>query len=188
MRPKAVFGLGNPGDRYAHTRHNVGAAAVLTYVAQSAKDPTFEQDGFSRVYAFKRHLCVLPRTYMNLSGVAVGDAVERLDLDVERCLVVYDDVSIPFGHLRLRRGGSAGGHNGMQSVLDHLGSQDVPRLRVGVGGGVPAGALKDYVLASFTQAEQQQLPKLLQAAAKAIELFLEFDLQTAMNRCNGPAL
>jgi len=188
MGLRAVFGLGNPGDRYANTRHNVGAAAVLTYVAQSPEDPTFEQDGFSRVYAFEHHVCVLPQTYMNLSGVAVSDVVKRHSLDVDRCLVVYDDVSIPFGHLRLRRSGSAGGQNGMQSVLDHLGCHDVPRLRVGIGGDVPAGALKDYVLSPFTRAEQKHLPKLLQAAAKAIELFLEVDLQTAMNRCNGPAL
>lgn len=185
---KAVFGLGNPGDRYLHTRHNVGAEAVLAYLKHIEFKSSPQEEGFSLVYSVGNQLCVLPQTYMNLSGVAVADVVNAHRLNFENCLIAYDDVSLPFGHLRLRPGGSSGGQNGMASVIEHLHSEEISRLRIGIGNPIPPGKLVDYVLSPFSNAEREQLPNVLQQAASAIECFMKTDLLTAMNRFNGPAI
>lgn len=185
---KAVFGLGNPGDRYLHTRHNVGAAAVLAYLEYSEFKSSPREDGFSLVYSLENQLCVLPQTYMNLSGVAVADIVNAHRLNLENCLMAYDDVSLPFGQLRLRPSGSSGGQNGMASVIEHLHSEEIPRLRIGIGNPIAPGKLVDYVLAPFSDAEREQLPNVLKQAAAAIECFMNAGLLSAMNRFNGPAI
>jgi len=186
MNKKAVFGLGNPGDRYKHTRHNIGAEALLTYIGQTKKKIQPEEDGFSMVYAFKNHLCLLPQTYMNLSGVAVADAVEYHQLDLDDCLIVYDDVDIPLGQLRIRESGGPGGQNGMKSIIGQLGTRDFPRMRIGIGQAEFEGELGDFVLDPFERDEQALLTKVLYRAAEAIKCFLDENLQTSMNRFNGP--
>jgi PTH1 family peptidyl-tRNA hydrolase len=188
MLKKAVFGLGNPGDRYTNTRHNIGANAVIEYVQQFHPKARFKEDGFSLVCDLGDLLCVLPQTYMNLSGVAVADIVQHYQLELENCLIVYDDVAIQFGHLRIRQGGSAGGQNGMKSVIEHLHSQDVARLRVGVGQTEFHGDLAKFVLNPFDDEEKKQLPPFLSSAAKCIASFIKDDLNTAMNRFNGAAI
>ena len=186
MAMKAVFGLGNPGARYANTRHNIGAEAVLTYIGQTKQKIQPQEDGFSIVYPFKNHLCVLPQTYMNLSGVAVADMVEHHQLDLKNCLIAYDDVDIPLGQLRIREAGGPGGQNGMKSIIGQLGTREFPRLRIGIGQDGLSGDLGDYVLGKFEPDEQELLTKVLYKAADAIKCFLEEDLQTMMNRFNGP--
>lgn len=185
---KAAFGLGNPPDRYARTRHNIGAEAVLAFLDRVHWRGQPQAVGLAQVYPLNGHLAALPQTFMNLSGIAVKDVVAHFGLALARCLIVYDDVSLPFGHLRLREAGGAGGHNGMASVLEHLGSREVPRLRIGIGDHPPPGGLADFVLGPFTPEERAHLPAVLGRAAQAIECFLAHDLETAMNRFNGPAL
>jgi len=187
---KAVFGLGNPQDRYAHTRHNIGASAVSEFVRRHHPKSAFKEEGFSLVCAADHHLLVLPQTYMNLSGVAVGDIASHYHLAPENCLIVYDDVAIPFGHLRIRRSGRAGGQNGMRSVIEHLQSQDIPRLRIGIGPTEPGnqGDLSEYVLTRFDAEEQARLPALLKQATACISCFLEHGVESAMNRFNGEAI
>ncbi len=186
MSKKAVFGLGNPGDRYKPTRHNIGAEAVLTYIGQTKQRIRPKEDGFSLAYEFKNHLCFLPQTYMNLSGVAVADAVEYHQLSLKDCLIVYDDVDIPLGQLRLRESGGPGGQNGMKSIIGQLGSRNFPRLRIGIGQENFGGDLGEFVLDRFDREEQELLTKVLYKAADAIACFLNENLQTSMNRFNGP--
>jgi PTH1 family peptidyl-tRNA hydrolase len=188
MLIKAVFGLGNPGDRYKNTRHNIGTKAVIEYVQQFQPKARFKEDGFSLSCNLGDHLCVLPQTYMNLSGVAVADIVKHYQLELENCFIVYDDAAIPFGHLRIRQNGSAGGQNGMKSVIEHLQSQQIARLRIGVGHPDFTGDLADFVLNPFDQEEQNQLPKFLNITSKCIASFINKDLNTAMNRFNGAAI
>jgi len=188
MAMKAVFGLGNPGDRYALTRHNVGARAVLSYVQGHRPPPRPQEEGFSIVYRWADHLCVLPQTYMNRSGIAYVDALEQFGIDPAQSLVIFDDADLPFGQLRLRRSGGAGGQKGMASILEHVGHQEVPRLRIGIGSAHRPADLAQFVLEPFSASERELLPKVLSRACDAMECFMRFDVQTAMNRFNGAAL
>lgn len=185
---KAVFGLGNPGDRYALTRHNVGARAVMAYVQSHRPLPAPQEEGFSIAYRWPDRLCILPQTYMNRSGIAYVDALEQFGIGPAQSLVVFDDADLPFGHLRLRQSGGAGGQKGMASILEHVGHQEVPRLRIGIASLVRPADLARFVLEPFSAAEQDLLPRVLNRAREAIECFVRFDLQTAMNRFNGEAL
>lgn len=185
MAIEAVFGLGNPEDRYAPTRHNLGARAVATYLqGRRTALPRPQEVGPARVYPFPDHLVVFPQTFMNLSGRAVAAVVQAFTLKPEALLIVYDDVALPFGRLRLRPGGGAGGHNGMASVLEALGTRAVPRLRLGIGDDVPADDLVGYVLAPFTPEEEKRLPDFLIRAARAIDYCVRQGLTAAMNRFN----
>lgn len=188
MFNKAIFGLGNPEDRYRHTRHNVGVQAVETYVQTKSKNPHPEEDGFSLVYRLEPHLLVLPQTYMNLSGVAVKDILDSYQLSPADCLIVYDDANLPFGHLRLRERGGPGGQKGMASVIEQLQTQAIPRLRIGINDGKPRSDLSAFVLADFTAQEREKLPLILTRAAQAIQAFLEQNILQAMSLYNGPAL
>ena len=125
-----------------------------------------------------------PQTYMNLSGKAVREAVRYFDLPLENCLVVYDEVALPLGKIRFRRSGSAGGHRGMQSIIDHLGSQEIPRLRVGIAGEHSADNLTGYVLAKFARSEQGLLDEGLEDSEEGIEVFLSEGIDRAMARFN----
>ncbi len=185
MATKAVFGLGNPGDRYADTRHNLGAHAVRAHLDARKSLPRPREEGFCLVYPFRDHIVAFPNTYMNLSGAAVAELVRARGLAPSDCLVAHDDVDLPLGALRLRPGGGDGGHNGVASVIEHLGTRDFPRLRLGIGHAFPPGGMVDYVLGRFTAEEQAHLAELLEHAAGAIRCFVRQGIQTAMNRFNG---
>jgi len=188
MFDKAIFGLGNPEDRYQHTRHNVGEQAVRAYLRDTARGGRFKEDGFSLVYRLKPYLIVLPQTYMNLSGVAVKDILDAYSLPPENCLIVYDDVSLPFGQLRLRERGGAGGQKGMASIIEQLQTQAIPRLRIGIDDGVAKSDLSRFVLQEFTTQQREQLALIFKRTTKAICTFFEKDIHVAMNLYNGPAL
>lgn len=187
MVMKAVFGLGNPGDRYALTRHNVGARAVLAYVQGHKPPPPAREEGFSIVYRLSDHLCVLPQTYMNRSGIAYVDALDQFGIKPADSLVVFDDADLPFGQLRVRQSGGAGGQKGMASILAHMGHQQIPRMRIGIGGELRPSDLSGFVLEPFSVQEQERLPRVLNTARQAIECFLLYGVQAAMNRFNGLA-
>jgi PTH1 family peptidyl-tRNA hydrolase len=183
-----IVGLGNPGERYARTRHNIGFEGLdtlarrhnLEFRGKRANSLIAEGN-----IAGQRVALVKPQTFMNLSGQAVSALRGWYKIDPAReLLVVYDDLDLPFGKLRLRERGSAGTHNGMRSIVGQLGSNEFPRLRVGIDqppGKMDAAA---YVLSRFRKEEEAELPFLLDTIADAVELLLREGLTAAMNKYN----
>ncbi|MBM4381888.1 MAG: aminoacyl-tRNA hydrolase [Deltaproteobacteria bacterium] len=188
---KLIVGLGNPGPRYALTRHNIGARVVGALAAE-LRVPLAEERFFGRFgageIAGERVGLLLPETWMNASGGSVAEAVAELPIeDVSRDLIVaLDDVDLPFGRLRLRARGSSGGQRGLADVLAVLAREDVPRLRIGVGRSAePARDTKDYVLDAFSPEENAVLPALIARAGDALRCFATAGIAEAANRFNG---
>jgi PTH1 family peptidyl-tRNA hydrolase len=182
---KAIVGLGNPGPRYKGTRHNVGFDVIDELAARASL--TFEAAPAEALLARWRALDVLlvkPLTFMNLSGQAVGEVVRYFKIVVPDVLIVLDEAQLPLGKLRARARGSAGGHNGLKSVIEHLGV-DVSRLRVGVGRGDDRRDLSDHVLARFDAGESAEVERMTGRAADAAELFVTEGIAAVMNRYNG---
>jgi len=186
---KLVAGLGNPGLEYAWTRHNLGWLVADQVISRlHLKGPVNRFHGllWGPCRVGSDSLFVLkPLTYMNLSGKSVLAAVRELNLPPEECLIVVDDVALPFGTLRLRASGSAGGHNGIASILGALQTLHVPRLRCGIGRPVQAKGLADYVTDRFDSEEQGQLDSFLEKAADAVMLWIRLGIDRAMNRVNA---
>jgi PTH1 family peptidyl-tRNA hydrolase len=186
---KLVVGLGNPGAEYASSRHNAGFMVIERLLASlPAGRFTESHSASSRFFSgrFRRSPLYLqqPLTYMNLSGEAVACAAGRLQLEPSEILIVSDDMDLPLGRLRLRRGGSDGGHNGLKSVIAELGSADFRRLRLGIGRPEHRGEVIDHVLSAFTPDEQRRFDAELDAAVKAVKLVLSVPFQLAMNEVN----
>jgi len=204
--PKLILGLGNPGETYRDTRHNVGFKVVeelarrwrlelgrlechslVAEPAPSAEpaDPTTPE--IPATPADTTAWLALPQTYMNRSGYAARCLVERHGFEPESVLVVYDEVNLPLGRLRLRKAGSPAGHRGLESILENLRSDQIPRLRLGVAGpdGPPPGPdLPDFVLAPFAAAEKEAVGEMVARAADACESWLREGADAAMNRFN----
>jgi PTH1 family peptidyl-tRNA hydrolase len=182
-----VVGLGNPGRRYQGTRHNIGFA-VADEVAHRRKAEFESGRGETLAARCGRGpdavLVVKPLTMMNLSGDAVAAVAGFYKVDPAAILVVADDVNLPLGRLRLRARGSAGGHNGFKSIIGCLGTEEFPRLRVGVGRGDPRRDLADHVLARFDDDERDEVERAIARAADAVETFLAEGIEAAMNRHN----
>jgi peptidyl-tRNA hydrolase, PTH1 family len=178
-----LVGLGNPGREYSATRHNIGFMVLDRLAALSGTafraDKKWQADVASDGDVW---LCK-PQTYMNLSGESVSAIARFHKIDPARVLVVLDDMALPLGRLRLRERGSAGGHNGLQSILDHLGTREVPRLRVGIGAAEP-GAATGHVLGRFTVDERPLVTQSVERAVEAIRFAQSNDLPAAMNRFN----
>ena len=184
---KAIVGLGNPGREYAGTRHNIGFD-VLDEVARRWHVQLRPWKSVADVAVVSNRSVVLvePQTYMNLSGDAVSRIVAFHKLAPTDVLVVVDEVQLPLGRLRVRRNGSAGGHNGLKSITQHIGAE-FPRLRIGVGRGDPKLDLADHVLSTFGREEREAVADLVSRAADAVELFAGEGLDVVMNRFNpGP--
>jgi PTH1 family peptidyl-tRNA hydrolase len=183
-RFRLVAGLGNPGREYDRTRHNAGFLAVDALARRAgvafAHEPKWNAD-IARVGDLA---LMKPMTFMNLSGESVGDYCHFYKLEPEQALIVIDDAALPLGRLRLRGSGSAGGHNGMESVLMHLGSERVPRLRIGIGGAVK-DSLVGHVLGKFSADEQPALEQAVGRAADAVEFARANGIEAAMNRFNS---
>lgn len=183
-----IVGLGNPGPRYEGTRHNVGRDAVAALAAGRAVplDRLKHNARYGTLaLAGHRALLAIPTTYMNESGRAVGPLAGFYRIPPERVLVVFDEVDLPLGRLRLRPSGGAGGHNGMKSIIRALGSEDFPRLRLGVGRPPEGWDTADHVLARFRDDERRQAEELVEAGVAAIERVLREGVQAAMNTING---
>ncbi len=182
-----IIGLGNPGLRYARNRHNVGFQCVRRLAAVHGI-PLERRE--KRALLGKGTLCgqpvllALPQTFMNDSGSSVAPLVRFYHIDLPRLLVVYDDLDLPLGALRLRPAGGSGGHKGMRSIIQHLGSEAFPRLRIGIGR--PPGRMDpaDYVLQDFGPAEKPILEETLERAVAAIETWLSEGIEKAMDRYN----
>jgi len=186
---KLIVGLGNPGTNYARTRHNVGFL-VLDLLAQQlgAKSPGKAFSGLCAKVDLPggRALLLWPQTYMNDSGHSVAAAVRKHGIAPENVLVIYDDIDTPCGRLRMRREGSAGTHNGMKSIIACLGTQQFPRLRIGIDPAPPGIELKDYVLQKPTQVQYKALNQTLSEAAACAGLWLEGQsMDAVMQRANG---
>jgi PTH1 family peptidyl-tRNA hydrolase len=182
-----IVGLGNPGPRYERTRHNAGfllvgeLAAAHGIAIRQERHGALVGDGGIGAH---RCLLALPQTYMNRSGDSVRRLLSFTGLEPGALVVVHDDMDLPLGRLRLRRGGGAGGHRGIASLLEHLGSPDFTRLKIGVGrppDGVPA---EGYVLQEFAASERDTLGDTLARGVAALEVFLARGLEAAMNACN----
>ncbi|MFO7692765.1 MAG: aminoacyl-tRNA hydrolase [Vicinamibacterales bacterium] len=184
---RVVVGLGNPGRRYQGTRHNIGFA-VADEVARRGQAVFESGRGETLTARVGRGpaslLVVKPLTMMNLSGEAVAAVAGFYKVDPSAILVAADDVNLPLGRLRLRAQGTAGGHNGLKSIIGHLGTEGFPRLRVGVGRGDPRRDLADHVLAMFDDDERDEVDRAIARAADAVETFLAEGIEAAMNRYN----
>jgi len=184
-----LVGLGNPGIRYAHTRHNAGFWVIDELAFRGGakfKDIKFNAFITETVLAGENVLLAKPLTFMNRSGLAVRALLEHFPLGIEDLLVIYDDMDLPPGRLRLRPKGGSGGHKGMASIIAQLGSEDFSRLRLGVGR--VSGDFQDeadFLLTPLTPEEKEQMHDLVLTAADAVEVFLAGGAEEAMNRYNA---
>ncbi len=181
-----IAGLGNIGPEYAETRHNIGFMVMDRLAAEA--DLTFESGRYGNT-ATLRHkgrqfVMLKPSTYMNLSGKAVRYHMDAQKVPLDRLLVVTDDLALPFGRVRLRGKGSDGGHNGLRSIQEILGTTQYPRLRVGIGSNFPSGTQVGYVLSPFSEAERGDLPQIISFCAKAVLSFGTAGLSRTMNDFN----
>lgn len=181
--------LGNPGDQYENTRHNVGFM-VADQLGERYRLPIqkLKFKALTNVFTIsgEKVLVMKPVTYMNLSGEAVGEAARFYKLPPERVLVISDDVSLPVGKLRIRKGGSAGGHNGLKSIIQHLGTDQFPRIKVGVGQKPhPDYDMADWVLSKFAGEDLKTITEAIRKAADAVECLIQEGPDKAMNRFNG---
>jgi PTH1 family peptidyl-tRNA hydrolase len=184
-----IVGLGNPGQAYVDTRHNCGFM-VVDHLSQRWQIPLQLEKRFQGLYGEGRsphtkQRLLKPETYMNLSGQSVRAVLDWYKLDPALILVIYDDMDLPLGRLRLRASGSAGGHNGMKSLIQHLGTDSFPRLRIGIGNPQGKKEVVGHVLGGFTPAEKPCLTQVLKAAADSVETILKQDLLAAMNQFNA---
>jgi PTH1 family peptidyl-tRNA hydrolase len=190
-----IIGLGNPGSKYHNTRHNIGFV-VIDKLAEFFKVESFEFEN-SYLYALngykeKQIALLKPLTFMNASGVAVREFLEQNEVELKSLLIIYDDVNLDFGVIRLRPSGSDGGQNGMKSVIYEMQTEEIPRLRIGIKNEeelerfkVPQGYdLADYVLTIFTDNEYEQIDELVNESKNAVLCFIEEGIEAAMNKYN----
>jgi PTH1 family peptidyl-tRNA hydrolase len=180
---KLVAGLGNPGQEYVYTRHNMGWAVVDYWARErSLGGPVSKFRG--EFWRDRDFILLKPLTFMNLSGFAVRDVFDFYKMEPSDVLVVYDDIALPFGRLRLRGGGSAGGHRGLASVIACLGTPEVPRLRIGVGNSVSGNRI-GWVLGRLPDEEMRALPDVLANAVAGVEAWASLGVERAMSRVNA---
>ena len=183
-----VVGLGNPGSKYINTRHNIGFRVVEKLAEKyntSIRKRLFSNARECRLTSSGRKLLLIqPLTFMNLSGIAVKGYLKRLKLDKDSLLVICDDVNLPFGQIRLRPNGSAGGHNGLSSIIERLGDANFPRLRIGVGSEGTIRDLSEYVLSDFKEDELIDVEGAISQAVAACECWLRVGINKAMNTYN----
>jgi PTH1 family peptidyl-tRNA hydrolase len=190
---KLIAGLGNPGPKYRGTRHNIGFEVVEELARRAGT--TFESSPAEALIAKIRPgtsvnrsdepvLLAKPLTFMNLSGQAIGDVLRYFKIDAADLLVIVDEAQLPLARLRARADGSAGGHNGLKSIIEHVGTH-FPRLRIGVGRGDNRRDLADHVLARFEQDEAGEVDRMIQRAADAAEMFVTAGIAAVMNGFNG---
>ncbi len=182
---RAIIGLGNPGDRYANTRHNAG----FMVIDELARRWQLEFRPGKGNYVFAKSapqdaFLMKPGTFMNNSGQAVRHLMDYFKIDTENCMLVFDDLDILFPEIRLRKQGGAGTHRGMQSVIQHLDQPNFPRMRMGIGGDQGRRLSEDFVLENYSKEELNILPEQLGKAADAVEYWLKGDIDNTMNRFN----
>ncbi|MCL2163716.1 MAG: aminoacyl-tRNA hydrolase [Oscillospiraceae bacterium] len=186
-----IAGLGNPGKRYENTRHNVGFCAVDCISRRfnvAFKKVRFDGDITEIMHQGKKIILVKPLTYMNNSGDCIRKVTRFYKLSLECLVIIYDDIDIPVGTLRIRQSGGAGTHNGMRSVIDELGDEGFPRIRIGIGKPPDYFDLKDYVLTGFSDHEKLEAERMISEAAIAAIDIVEFGAEKSMNLHNSRKL
>ncbi|HOZ96243.1 MAG TPA: aminoacyl-tRNA hydrolase [Niabella sp.] len=182
-----IVGLGNIGNEYAHTRHNIGFDVVAAFVHKHGGQ--FKQDRLAYVaevkWKGKFFVCVCPTTYMNLSGRAFKYWLDKEKIGIENTITVVDELALPITKLRMRGTGSAGGHNGLKSIQETISSTDYPKLRFGIGQNFPKGMQSEYVLGKWTKEEEPFVKLKIEKSVEAIEIFASQGLNAAMNKINN---
>jgi len=184
---KLIVGLGNPGKQYDQTRHNIGFE-VIDNLSDRLNIP-LDQSKFKGIYGVgyvngERVFLLKPLTYMNLSGESIRAVMDYFDIDVEDLVVIYDDLDLPVGKIRLRQKGSAGGHNGIKSTIAHVGTQNFNRIRIGIDRPTNGMKVSDYVLGRFSKEEQDVLEGVITTCAKACEDWFKDSFLKVMNEYN----
>lgn len=183
-----IVGLGNPGVEYAATRHNIGFD-MITYLSDKYNIPVNSREGKALVgkgiLAGEKVMLAQPQTYMNLSGESVQALMDYYKIDIEDLLVIYDDISLDVGQIRMRGKGSAGGHNGIKSIIQHTGTQEFARIKIGVGQKPEGGDLVKHVLGRFSREEDGMFRDVFALAEEGLLAWLQEDMKSAMNKVNG---
>lgn len=183
-----IAGLGNPSKTYEGTRHNVGFTMIDVIGSKFDIDVTTRKHKAlvgRGVIDGMRVILAKPQTYMNLSGESIREIADFYKIEPENIIIIYDDISLDVGQLRIRKKGSAGGHNGVKNIIAHLGTQEFPRIKVGIGNKPEGWDLADYVLSRYSNAEQQALEEAAEGVVGALKLMLADDIDGAMNRYNA---
>ena len=182
-----IAGLGNIGNEYAHTRHNIGFDVVMAFVTRHEAVLKTDRLAFSAEFRWKgkTFVCICPTTYMNLSGRAVKYWMDKEKISKEQLLVVLDDIALPLSRIRLRPGGSDAGHNGLKSIQEALGTSDYPKLRFGIGNDYPKGMQSDFVLGKWRKEEEPLVKKKIDLCVEVIEAFATAGINNAMNKYNN---
>lgn len=186
-RPFLVVGLGNPGKNYRETRHNIGFMVVDQIAAELGlrwQEKSKRYEICSALVSDKQVFFVKPLKFMNTSGEIVRELLMADRIPLDHLIVICDDLNLPFGRIRIRGSGSNGGHNGMASIIQRLGSKEFARIRVGIGADFNKGEMSDFVLARFVKAEKKMLPEIISITSQATLTILTEDLDSAMNRFN----
>ena len=183
-----IVGLGNPGVEYAATRHNIGFD-MITYLSDKYNIPVNSREGKALVgkgiLAGEKVMLAQPQTYMNLSGESVRALMDYYKIDIEDLLVIYDDISLDVGQIRMRGKGSAGGHNGIKSIIQHTGTQEFARIKIGVGQKPEGGDLVKHVLGRFSREEDGMFRDVFALAEEGLLAWLQEDMKSAMTKVNG---
>ena len=183
-----IVGLGNPGIEYAATRHNIGFDMV-TYLSDRYDIPLRSREGKALVgkgiIEGQKVMLAQPQTFMNLSGESVRALMDFYKLDIEDLVIIYDDINLQVGQIRIRPKGSAGGHNGIKSIIQHIGTQEFARIKIGVGGKPEGGDLVKHVLGRFSREEDEMFRDVFALAEEGLQAILMDDIASAMNKVNG---
>jgi len=182
-----IVGLGNPGEAYANTRHNVGAMVVKACCRELGvrlRGRGFQSRYVITFFESKALMLFCPITYMNRSGLAVKACAEHFDLEPSDLLVVHDDLDLPVGRLKMVRRGGSGGHKGVQSIIEHLGSDAFPRLKIGIGRPRFGESIEQFVLSPFYEDDLEVMEKVAKTAVRACRWFVSLGVEAAMDRTN----
>ena len=184
---KLIVGLGNPGKEYANTRHNIGFDVIET-LAEQENIPVLEKKHKAVIgkgyIGGQKVILAKPQTYMNLSGESIREIADFYKIEPENMIIIYDDISLDVGRLRIRKKGSAGGHNGIKNIIAHLGTDVFPRIKVGIGEKPQGWDLADYVLGRFSKEDRELIKEGFECAAEAVAMITAGEIDQAMNKYN----
>ena len=182
-----LVGLGNVGEEYAYTRHNIGFDVVMAFILKRGGQLKQDRLAYTAEIKWKGKIfiCICPTTFMNLSGKAVKYWMDKEKIDLDNILVIVDDLALPLNKLRLRRGGSDAGHNGLRSIQELLNTTEYPKLRFGIGNNYPKGTQADFVLSKWQKAEEPIVRKKIDSCVEVIETFATAGIAQAMNQFNN---
>src|SRR2546423_1589695 len=182
-----IAGLGNVGNEYTHTRHNIGFDIVMAFVMKHGVQLKSDRLAYTAEVRWKGRIfvCICPTTYMNLSGKAVKYWMDKEKIDIENTLVIVDDLALPLNKIRLRKGGSDAGHNGLKSIQEALGTSEYPKLRFGIGNDFPKGSQSDFVLGKWRKEEEPFVQMKIEKCVETVEVFATEGINAAMNKFNN---